>query len=133
MANAAFQISFRGGEPTSGTVRFDPGSRLEGLVQIMPMENIRAKRVLVRVGWHTEGRGDQDRATVGELQIAQGNLTANTPISQSFSLDLPREPWSFSGFYINIVWDVRVTVDIPLGTDLEAVQPFIVAPKPIQR
>ena len=73
MANASFQISFRGGEPVSGTVRFDPGSRLEGLVQIMPMENIRAKRVIVRVGWHTEGRGDQDRATVGELQIAQGN------------------------------------------------------------
>ena len=78
MANASFQISFRGGEPLSGTVRFDPGSRLEGLVQVMPTENIRAKRVLVRVGWHTEGRGDQDQATVGELQIAQGNLTANT-------------------------------------------------------
>jgi len=130
MANAAFQISFRGGEPVSGTVRFDPGSRLEGLVQIMPAENIRAKRVIVRVGWHSEGRGDQDKAMVGELQIAQGNLTANTPISQSFSLDLPPQPWSYTGFYVNIVWDVRVTIDVPLGSDVEALQRFIVAPRP---
>jgi hypothetical protein len=130
MANAAFQISFRGGEPVGDTVRLEPGSRLEGMVQVMPAENIRAKRVVVRVGWHTEGRGMQNSATVGELQIAQGNLTANTPVAQAFSLDLPREPWSFSGYYINIVWTVKVIVDIPLGVDLEAVQPFVVAPKP---
>ncbi len=130
MANAAFQISFRGGEPIGGTVRFDPGSRLEGLAQVMPAENIRAKRVIVRVGWHTEGRGDQNSATIGELQIAQGNLSANTPVAQAFSLDLPREPWSYAGHYINIVWDVRVIVDVPLGTDLQAIQPFVVAPKP---
>ena len=130
MANAAFQISFRGGEPVGGTVRFDPGSRLEGMVQVTPSENIRAKRVIVRVGWHTEGRGTQNSATVGELEIAQGNLTANTPIAQSFALDLPREPWTFSGYYVNIVWTVKVTVDIPLGTDLEAIQPFVLAPKP---
>ena len=129
MEKAAFQISFRGGEPMSGTVRMEPGSRLEGLAQVMPSENIRAKRVLVRVGWHTEGRGDQNSATIGELEIGKGNLTANTPLAQAFSLDLPREPWSFAGFYVSIVWDVRVIVDIPFGTDLQAVQPFIVAAK----
>ena len=129
MPDAAFQISFRGGEPLNGTVRFEPGSRLEGMVQVLPSLNIRAKRVVARVGWHTEGRGTQNRATVGELQIAQGNLTANTPLAQAFSLDLPREPWSFSGYYVSIVWTVRVVVDIPFGADMEAFQPFIVAPK----
>jgi hypothetical protein len=129
MSNAAFQITFRGGEPLSGTVRFDPGSRLEGLVQIIPAENIRAKRVLVRVGWHTEGRGDRNSGAVGELQIAQGNLTANTPLAQSFSLDLPTSPWSFAGHYVSIIWLVRVTIDVPFGGDIEAMQPFVVAPK----
>jgi len=130
MDKAAFQISFRGGDPMSGTVRVDPGSRLEGLAQVLPSENIRCKRVMVRVGWPTEGRGDRNYATIGELQIGQGNLTANTPLAQAFSVDLPREPWSFAGHYVSIVWEVRVIVDVPLGSDLEAVQPFIVAPKP---
>ena len=66
---------------------------------------------------------------MGELQISQGNLTAGTPLAQAFALDLPREPWSFAGHYVSIVWDVRVIVDIPLGTDLEAIQPIIVAPR----
>jgi hypothetical protein len=129
MANATFQIGLRGGENMGGLMRFDPGSRLEGLVQVMPTENIRSKRVLVRVGWHTEGRGDQNRSTVGELQIAQGGLTANNLLSQPFAIDLPREPWSFAGHYISIVWEVRVVIDIPLGSDLQAAQPFIMAPR----
>jgi len=129
MANATFQISLRGGQPMGGLMRFDPGSRLEGLAQIMPAENIRSRRVLVRVGWHTEGRGDSNAATVGEMQLAQGGLTAGTPLSQPFAIVLPREPWSFAGHYINIIWDVRVIVDIPLGGDLQATQPFILAPR----
>jgi hypothetical protein len=63
------------------------------------------------------------------LPLAQGNLTTNTAVAQAFSLDLPREPWSLAGYYVNVVWDVAVIVDIPLGTDLEATQSFIVAPK----
>jgi hypothetical protein len=52
---------------------------------------------VVRIGRHTEGRGDRDGAMIGELQMAQGQLTANTPLTQSFSIDLPRERWSFAG------------------------------------
>jgi hypothetical protein len=129
MANANFQITFRGGELTGNLVRFEPGSRLEALVNVMPLENIRSKQVLARVGWHTEGRGDTNTQTVGELKLAQGALTANTPLSQAFSFDLPREPWSYAGHYVTIVWDVRVIVDITLGSDLQAVQPFILAPR----
>ncbi len=129
MANATFQIGLRGGETVgSGLMRFDPGSRLEGLAQVMPTENIRSKRVLVRVGWHPDGRGDQNKATIGELEIAQGGLTASTLLSQPFAIDLPREPWSFAGHYVSIIWEVRVVVDIPFGSDLQAVQPFIMAP-----
>ncbi len=129
MANATFQIGLRGGENLGGLMRFDPGSRLEGLVQVMPTEDIRSKRVLVRVGWHTEGRGDRDGAIVGELQIAQGGLTANNLLSQPFAINLPREPWSFAGQYISIVWEVRVVIDIPFGIDLQAAQPFVMAAK----
>jgi hypothetical protein len=97
MATAAFQFNWRGGEPLGGLTRFDPAGRLEGVAQILPKDNIRSKHVVVRIGRHTEGHGDRDGAMIGELQMAQGQLTANTPLTQSFSIDLPRERWSFAG------------------------------------
>ena len=128
MAKAAIQISLRGGEDLGGMMRFDPGGRLEGVAQILPDGNIRAKKVMVQLGWHTEGRGSRADGTAGQVEIAQGNLVANTPIVQSFAFNLPNEPWSFAGHYINIIWQVEVIVDIPLGVDLHAEQPFVMAP-----
>ena len=129
MAKAAIQVSLRGGEDLSGMMRFDPGGRLEGVVQVLPDSNIRAKKVMVQLTWHTEGRGTRAEGTAGQVEIAQGNLVANTPIVQSFAFNLPAEPWSFAGHYINIIWQVEVIVDIPLGVDLHAEQPFVMAPQ----
>ncbi|MEP7359402.1 MAG: hypothetical protein ABI847_19280 [Anaerolineales bacterium] len=128
MAKAAIQVSLRGGEALAGMMRFDPGSRLEGVVQILPDSNIRAKKTTVELAWHTEGRGDTDSGSAGQIEIAQGNLVANTPVVQSFAFNLPAAPWSFAGHYVNIIWQVKVVVDIPLGADLHAEQPFILAP-----
>jgi hypothetical protein len=129
MAKAAIQVSLRGGEAVAGMMRFDPGGRLDGVAQILPDGNIRAKKVTVQLGWHTEGRGTREEGTAGQVEIAQGNLVANTPIVQSFTFNLPAAPWSFAGHYINIIWEVKVVVDIPLGVDLHAEQPFVMAPQ----
>ena len=129
MAKAAIQISLRGGEAAGGLQRFDPGSRLDGVAQLLPDGNIRAKNTVVRLAWHTEGRGDRDSGIAAQVEIGQGNLTANVPVTQSFAFNLPAEPWSFAGHYINIIWEVQVVVDVPMGLDLHAEQPFILAPR----
>jgi len=133
MASADIQITISGGEsvgvPTGGMMRFEPGGVMQGAVQVVPRDNFNCKAVYVRFGWHTEGRGDRDSATVAEIPIAQGNLSANTPIYQQFNVILPREPWSYAGHYINIIWEVKVTIDIPLAPDINAAQPFVLAPR----
>jgi hypothetical protein len=129
MANATIQISLRGGEAAGGLMRFDPGGRLEGAVQVLPDSNIRAKNVVVRLAWHTEGSGDRDAAVVNQVEIAHGDLAINTAITQNFGFALPAEPWSFAGHYINIIWEVQVVVDIPMAPDMHAEQPFILAPR----
>jgi hypothetical protein len=129
MAKAAIQISLRGGESLGDLMRFDPGSRLDGVAQLLPDGDIRAKKVTVQLGWHTEGRGSRAEGSAGQVEIAQGNLTANTPVVGSFAFNLPDSPWSFAGHYINIIWEVKVVVDIPLATDLHAEQPFVMAPR----
>lgn len=129
MASADIQITVSGGGSIGGMMRFDPGGVMQGAVQVAPRDNINCKAAVVRIGWHTEGRGDRDSATVAEIPIVQGGLTANTPVYQQFNVILPREPWSYAGHYINIIWEVKVTIDIPLAPDINAVQPFVLAPR----
>lgn len=130
MANATIQITLNGGEQLPGNIlRFDPGSLLAGMVQIIPQENINAKGIFVRLGWHTEGRGDQDAAQVAEVALGSGGLTANQPLVQSFNIMLPQAPWSFAGHYINIIWTLKVTIDIAFSPDLNVSQVFVLAPR----
>ncbi|MBI3243992.1 MAG: hypothetical protein HYZ49_17050 [Chloroflexi bacterium] len=128
MANATIQISLSGGEAEGEWMRFEPGSVLQGTAQIVPQGDIRCNHVYVRLQWHTEGRGTRNEGRVGEIDMAQGTLAANTPLSQNFHFTLPKEPWSYAGHYINIVWEVVVNIDIPLAPDLNFSQPFILAP-----
>ncbi len=130
MANATIQITLNGGEMLPGNIlRFDPGGLMSGSVQIVPQDNINAKSVYVRLEWHTEGRGDRDHGQVMEAHIGGGNLSANQPLVQSFNFRLPQEPWSFSGHYINIIWMIKVVIDIPFSPDINAAQVFVLAPK----
>lgn len=130
MANATIQITLNGGEMLPGNIlRFDPNGMLAGTVQIVPQENINAKGVYVRLEWHTEGRGDRDSGRAAELQIGSGQLSANQPLVQGFNFQLPPQPWSFAGHYINIVWTIKVTIDIAFAADLNASQVFVLAPR----
>lgn len=130
MANATIQITLNGGEMLPGNIlRFDPNGLMQGTVQIVPQENINAKAVYVRLEWHTEGRGDRDTGQVAQAQIGGGQLSANQPLVQGFNFQLPPSPWSFAGHYINIVWTIKVVIDIPFASDLNASQVFVLAPK----
>ena len=131
MTNADIQLELSGGEPVGDLLRFDPGSRLEGHVQVTAAEEIKCRRVVVQVTWYTADHGNLESGPtpVREQHLADGPLAANTLLSQSFALDLPRQPWSFTGTLVNIVWVARVVIDLPLARDLEKVQPFILAPR----
>jgi hypothetical protein len=130
MANATIQITLNGGEMLAGNVlRFDPNGQMQGTVQIVPQENINSKAVYVRLEWHTEGRGDRDGGQVAQIQLGSGQLPANQPIVQGFNFQLPPSPWSFAGYYINIIWTIKVVIDIPFSPDLNAAQVFVLAPK----
>ena len=61
--------------------------------------------------------------------LAEGPLAANVSIRHDFNFGLPREPWSYAGHYVSIIWEIAVVVDIPLATDINAQQPFILAPR----
>ncbi len=56
-------------------------------------------------------------------------MAAGAPRVAESRSPLPREPWSYAGRYISIVWEVVVVVDLP-GPDIRHGQAFILAPGP---
>lgn len=129
MANADIQLTLRGGEPEGEFIRYEPGATVMGTAQIIPDGDIRCNHVYIALQWHTEGRGDRDQKRAAQADVFQGLLAANQFATYSFSLALPREPWSYAGHYVTIIWEVVVQLDVPLGFDIKRQQPIIVAPR----
>ena len=128
MARAAIEIILHGGEAEEGLRRYLTGQELTCIVCVTPDDDVRCNHLLVRLQWHTEGRGDRDETIVSTADLYQGTLGGGVPGDYSFRFPLPREPWSYAGHYINIVWAIDVDIDVPWSRNPRHQQHFILAP-----
>ena len=128
MSNVQIQINLRGGTSSGQWMTFLPRQNIEGSVQLVADKDLNCRHFWVRLEWHTEGRGDRDRAVVSEVDVFQGKLGAGIPTYHDFRFVLPDAPWSFAGHYVNIVWAITTSVDIPRASDPNTQQRFILAP-----
>jgi hypothetical protein len=129
MADVEIQLILHDGGSEDGHRRCEPGSTVRGTALLRASEDVDCDHVSASLGWHTEGRGDHDSAHIDEVRLLQGPLRADTPISQSFSFRMPSEPWSYAGYYINIVWDITITVAIPFSRDVKHTEQIVVDPR----
>jgi hypothetical protein len=127
MADIDIELTLQGGQVDDGGRRYEPGSTIQGRARLTSDGTVECSRVVVRLEWHTEGRGDRDQRCADEVELASGILPER--LDQSFTLTVPQVPWSYDGNYINIIWQVRVVVDIPLAFDSRAEAPIVVAPR----
>lgn len=109
--------------------RYLPGETITGFVDVTTGQDVNCKHLYIRMAWHTEGRGDKDRQMLSEMDVFQGTLYANSPQRFLFTFFAPREPWSYAGKLINIVWAVEVDVDVPWKINPRHEQAFILAPE----
>ncbi|MBC7807880.1 MAG: hypothetical protein H7145_17245 [Akkermansiaceae bacterium] len=114
---------------TDSLPSFKPGDTVSGYVAILSTENMNYKKLLVRIKWRTEGRGDTDESTWTSIEEPEGALIAGVVKTVAFSAVLPGEPWSFSGRYIAIVWGIEVEADVAWKINLRHFAPFILAPE----
>jgi hypothetical protein len=124
-------VEFRWDVPGMGLGQpplFDPGSTLEGTVTITPQADLNCNGVKVRLEWHTEGQGDRDQQKADEVIVFQGVLAGGQPAVFSFRLSLPDQPWSYSGFYINILWDLVADIDLPIAINPKSRLPITLRP-----
>jgi hypothetical protein len=61
----------------------------------------------LRLFWYTSGKGTQDVENVGSVVFQ----TPQVNDERSFSLALPRQPYSFSGKLISLVWALELIVE----------------------
>jgi hypothetical protein len=127
MADVDIELALQGGEVEGGRRHYEPSSPVRGSVRLTPHDTVDCRRVVTRLEWHTEGTGDRDRECVDETELVTGPLSE--PVDRRFTLTVPRQPWSYSGRYLNIIWHVGVMVDIPLAKNISAEEQIIVAPR----
>lgn len=129
MTKADFDIQLLAGESTGITTYYRPGDLLRAQVTIFTDDEVKCRDIHARLLWYTEGRGTRYQEIVSEKSLFQGVLQAGFPNSYEFAFDLPRDPWSYEGHYVSVVWVVQIDIDIPWGKDIIENKRFILRPQ----
>lgn len=99
-----------------------PSDTLNGSVR-WTFDSIPRRGIAISLFWSTEGTGDTDSECVEEIQIDCDNTTGYAP----FSIQLPPEPYSFSGQLISLEW----FVEAKSGRNVDT-QKIIMAPDTVE-
>jgi hypothetical protein len=84
---------------------YKPGETIRGRVTWQVDEPPQSAEL--RLFWYTSGKGTQDVENV-DLVVFQ---TPQAHDDRAFSLTLPRQPYSFSGKLISLVWALEMIVE----------------------
>ncbi|MCW3059200.1 MAG: hypothetical protein JWQ02_1021 [Capsulimonas sp.] len=125
MAFAKIEMTFDEGQSFSPPPMFRAGQVVRGLVTVTPNADVECRHLWVTLQWRTEGRGERETGVAQKEDIFQGRLTHGTPVQIPFQFTLPQSPWSYSGKYVSIVWEVAVDVDVPWKVNPRGALPFI--------
>jgi hypothetical protein len=87
------RTAYRAGEPLSGRVAWRVGEQPESAE--------------LRLFWYTSGKGTQDVGVVNTMTFAGPRMDDR----RDFTLPLPREPYSFSGKLISLIWALELIVE----------------------
>jgi hypothetical protein len=121
--------SNHGGQPTDFAMAesYLPEETIRGRVIIDVPEPITCRKIIVNVGWRTEGRGDLDYDSIHEQHVESGELNVGTS-TYEFSCELPDGPISYAGHYINIIWEASARIDLAWKIDPKAAREFYLLP-----
>lgn len=110
------------------------GGRLKGTVRWAPAAETKIRRLIIKAGWRTEGRGDEDEQEVFRAEHPGQTVPAGGLVSVAFEVPIPEDgPITYEGKLIRILWAVECELDIPWASDEEKSGPFRVVPRESSR
>jgi hypothetical protein len=92
-------------ELADGRTKCRPGEPLSGRVRWRVDEQPTSAEV--RLFWYTSGKGTQDVGVVDTMTFASPRMDDH----RDFTLPMPREPYSFSGTLISLIWAIELIVE----------------------
>jgi hypothetical protein len=128
MTDADFQWNVRGGERLEAGLRIAPGGMLEGSLTVTPQSDVTCKALRIRLGWHTKSRGNRVNRVVTESNVFNGVLPVGQPATFAFQFQMPLEPWSYTGHYVSIVWELVAEIEQSFMLNPKSVLPIILRP-----
>ncbi len=108
----------------TGTLRRVPIDGTQPVDGAIPIGGARTIRIALHV--RTEGRGDVDERTMGEVGVELDRFgSGSTP----FSLPVPPDgPISYDGRLIRVIWEIEATTDRRFALDSKATTRVLVVP-----
>lgn len=104
------------------------GSEVAGFVGVTVNKACRCRKLTVHLEWFTHGRGNRDRKEVASVEVFAGQLTEGDRSLHPFALTVPNGPFSYEGHNLNVAWQIRANVDVPLAFDPNIKRPVRVVP-----
>ena len=129
MAQAEISIQLINGKAEAEGWRFTPGDVVRGSTALLPKEDMNCRSVYIVLQWRTRGRGTAHLKTIQRLDVHQGELKTDWPLTFQFEFMLPNEPWTYTGHYINIDWEIMVGIDLAWQSDPVQKTMLIVSPQ----
>lgn len=86
-------------------ISFLPQEKVEGHINWQVDQA--PQSVILRLFWHTTGRGTTDVQIVDEMVLQDEECGG----SAAFTLQLPESPYSFSGQLISLIWSLELIVE----------------------
>lgn len=128
MADFQIYLSLNGASlPTGSTIHLIPGTMVQGAVIVQAGKEISCRGISLRAGWRTRGRGDTDRGRAFNVTIFQGSIPSGGA-TLPFQIQAPQAPWSYSGHYISIVWELIVECDFGFFQKPKFTYPLLLRP-----
>ncbi len=124
-----FDITMHGGYDDMGVKYFRPGDSVQGNVTVIPGKDLDCRHLYIRLIWHTEGRGTRYLDKVEEIDVFQGKLQKGMPRTFDYAFTLPRDPWSYDGHYISVVWKIQAQIDLSWSSDPVGEKAFVMSPR----
>ena len=92
-------------DSSDGQRAYQPGETISGRVTWQVDEPPQSAEL--RLFWYTSGKGTEDVGNVDSVVFQTPQMNDD----RAFSLALPRQPYSFSGKLISLVWALELIVE----------------------
>lgn len=103
-----------------GKISYQPGEKICGELEWDLTQEV--ENIAINVFWYTEGMGDQD-SEIAETEIIKSPLKSDR---QSFKIELPMAPYSYSGKITSLKWALEATT---LKNKVKDVKEFSMMPE----